>query len=118
MSSSKKDEKQKDFVSTGGMYVYEDPQTGELFHYSRRGSYKKNGRRLVFKNKAHILSLVAENAGSMNKYVFESKEEALNMAKKINLKGVHLHKTGDGKTLWMPGKNMKDFKDWYKNKDK
>jgi len=63
MSSSKKSEKQKDFVSTGGVYVYEDPQTGELFHYSRRGSYKKNGRRLVFKSKAHILDRIKQSRG-------------------------------------------------------
>jgi hypothetical protein len=61
MSSSKKSEKQKDFVSTGGIYVYEDPQTGELFHYSRRGSHRKNGRLLLFKGKAHILDRVEQN---------------------------------------------------------
>ncbi len=49
----------------------------------------------------------------MNKYVFESKQEAVKMSKKIGLDGVHSHKTGDGKTLWMPGKNMKQFNDWY-----
>ena len=99
--------------STEGAYVYEDPKTGELFHYSRKGSYRKNGRSLIFKGKAHILNLVAHNAGKMNEYVFDSKEEALKMAKKIGLSGAHSHKTGDGKTLWMPGKNMKEFKDWY-----
>ena len=55
MSSSKKNEKQKDFVSTGGVYVYEDPITRELFYYSRRGLHRKNGRLLIFKGKAHIL---------------------------------------------------------------
>mgnify|MGYP000718513053 FL=1 len=29
-------------------YIYEDPKTGELYHYSRRGIYKKNGRKLIF----------------------------------------------------------------------
>ena len=32
-----------------GAYEYEDPKTGELFYYSRRGTYRKNGRVLVFK---------------------------------------------------------------------
>lgn len=32
-----------------GAYEYEDPKTGELFYYSRRGTYRKNGRMLVFK---------------------------------------------------------------------
>ena len=103
--------------STEGAYVYEDPKTGELFYYSRKGSYKKNGRSLVFKyqTKAHILNLVDNHTEKMNEYVFESKEEALKKAKKIGLSGVHSHKTGDGKTLWMPGKNMKEFQDWYEH---
>jgi hypothetical protein len=29
-------------------YIYEDPKTGELYHYSRRGIYKKSGRTLKF----------------------------------------------------------------------
>ena len=44
--------------SAGGVFVYEDPKTGELFHYSRRGVYRKNGRILVFKGRAHILDRV------------------------------------------------------------
>lgn len=47
--------------SIGGMYIYEDPRTGELFHYSRRGSYRKNGRLLLFKGKAHILNRVEDS---------------------------------------------------------
>ena len=95
-------------------YVYEDAKTGELFHFSRKGNYRKNGRPLVFKGKAsHILNATADHAEKMNKYVFESKQEAVKMAKKIGLDGVHSHKTGDGKILWMPGKNMKQFNDWY-----
>ena len=44
--------------STGGVYVYEDPKTGELFHYSRRGIYRKNRRLLVFKGKADKLKQI------------------------------------------------------------
>jgi hypothetical protein len=46
-------------------------------------------------------------------YVFDSKEQAQKSADKIGLNGVHQHKTDDGKTVWMPGSNMKDFQDWY-----
>ena len=35
-----------------GAFVYEDPKTGELFHYSRKGIYKKNGRTLIFVKKS------------------------------------------------------------------
>jgi len=34
--------------SSGGVFIYEDPKTGELYHYARRGIYKKNGRTLIF----------------------------------------------------------------------
>ena len=57
---------------------------------------------------------VAHNAGPMQDYVFESKEAAEKMAEKIGLSGVHSHKSGDNKTLWMPGKNMEEFQAWYK----
>ena len=48
MPSPRKDETQKDYVSKGA-YEYEDPKTGELFYYSRKGTYRKNGRTLIFK---------------------------------------------------------------------
>ena len=57
---------------------------------------------------------VAHKAGPMQDYVFESKEAAEKMAKKIGLSGAHSHKSGDNKTLWMPGKNMEEFQAWYK----
>ena len=51
-----------------GAYEYEDPKTGELFYYSRRGMYRKNGRTLVFKKRtrgetvpAHILNKTSES---------------------------------------------------------
>ena len=56
----------------------------------------------------------SQEAGSMEKYVFESKDAAMKMANKIGMKNVHSHKSGDGKTLWMPGKNMQEFQSWYK----
>ncbi len=81
----------------------------------------------MFKGKAlnknglhsHILNRVcdAHKAGKMNEYVFDLKDKAEKMAEKIGLKGVHSHKTGDGKTLWMPGRNMKEFQDWYEKHD-
>ena len=55
----------------------------------------------------------AHDAGPMNEYVFDSKDEAMKMAEKIGLKDVHEHKTGDGKTVYMPGKNMQEFQSWY-----
>jgi len=37
------------FKSKASYYIYEDPQTGEVFTYKRRGIYRKNGRILVFR---------------------------------------------------------------------
>ena len=61
MSSSSKDK------SSGAVFVYEDPRTGELFHFSRKGVYRKNGRTLVFLKKSkgnatsdHILNEVEQ----------------------------------------------------------
>jgi hypothetical protein len=55
-------------------------------------------------------------SGSMEDYAFQSKEAAEKMAKKIGLSGVHSHEGKDGKTLWMPGKNMEEFQNWYNSK--
>jgi hypothetical protein len=58
MPPPKKDEQQ----SHGAVFIYEDRKTGELFHYKRRGSYRKNGRKLVFVTKAdHILNRTEES---------------------------------------------------------
>ena len=50
------------------IFIYEDQKTGELFHYKRRGSHRKNGRRLVFVKKSraetssnHILNRIEES---------------------------------------------------------
>ena len=34
--------------SAGGIFIYEDPRTGELYHYARKGIYRKSGRTLIF----------------------------------------------------------------------
>ena len=51
-----------------GAYEYEDPKTGELFYYSRRGVYRKKGRTLIFKKRTrgetmsdHILNRTSES---------------------------------------------------------
>ena len=55
--------------SSGAIFIYEDPKTGELFHYARRGVYKKNGRVLVFVKQSrgeimsdHILNKTSESS--------------------------------------------------------
>ena len=54
--------------SSGAIFIYEDPNTGELFHYARRGVYRKNGRILVFVKQSrgeimsdHILNKTSES---------------------------------------------------------
>ena len=53
--------------SSATTFIYRDPKTGELYHYSRRGLYKKDGRTLVFVRKSkgkemseHILNKIEE----------------------------------------------------------
>ena len=118
MPSPRKNEKRKDFIKRC------------MSSEKSKKSFPDIDQRYAFCNgkttghAEHILNKVEDSyaghdAGPMNEYVFESKEEAIKMAKKIGLKGVHPHKTGDGKTLWMPGRNMKEFNDWYrKHSDK
>lgn len=38
--------------SSGAVFIYEDPKTRELYHYARKGLYKKNGRTLIFVKKS------------------------------------------------------------------
>ena len=68
MPNPNKNESQNDGKSSGAVFVYEDPRTGELFHFSRKGVYRKNGRTLVFVKKSkgeatsdHILNEVEDN---------------------------------------------------------
>ena len=37
-----------EYFKSKSYYIYEDPQTGEIFTYKRKGIYKKNGRILRF----------------------------------------------------------------------
>ena len=48
-------------------------------------------------------------APDVMKHYFETKEEAEKDAKKMGLKGIHTHKTDDGKTLYMAGPNHEAF---------
>lgn len=48
-------------------------------------------------------------APSVMKHYFKTKEEALEDAKKMGLKGIHPHETKDGKTLYMAGPDHKTF---------
>ena len=56
--------------------------------------------------------------GSMEDYVFYNKEDAMRMAEKIGLSDVHSHQSEEGKTLWMPGKDMEEFQSWYESHQK
>ena len=38
-----------EYFKSKSYYIYEDPQTGEVFTYRRKGIYKKDGRILIFR---------------------------------------------------------------------
>ena len=41
-----------DAEDSAGAYRYENPKTGEVFIYSRKGVYRKDGTALVYRGKA------------------------------------------------------------------
>ena len=92
-----------------GNFKYKDPVTGEYYFFERQGIYKKNGRTLVYVSK----SSEDNNQKSMEDYVFQDKEDALRMAEKIGLSGVHSHHHKYDLFFWMPGKSMEEFQQWY-----
>jgi len=104
-------EPDEDQGPSSGAYKYQDPKTGEVYTFKRRGVYKKNDRILI-----PVRGTKAHKAGPMEDYVFTSKEEAMKVAKKFDdlSDAVHTARTGDGKTLYIPGKTEKEFKAWYK----
>jgi len=36
-----------EYLESKAYYEYEDPKTGEIYRYKRKGLYKKNGRVLI-----------------------------------------------------------------------
>jgi hypothetical protein len=68
-------------------------------------SYRKADQdiaKAAYKKKAY-------GSPEMNKHYFDSKEKAMKDAEKMGLKGIHTHKTEDGKTLYMAGPNHEAF---------
>ena len=51
----------------------------------------------------------AKGNPDISKHYFKSEEEALQDARRLGLKGIHMHKTKDGKTLYMAGPDHKTF---------
>lgn len=105
-------EPDEDQGPSSGSYKYEDPKTGEIYNFKRRGVYKKNGRILI-----PVRGAEAHKAGPMEDYVFTSKDEAMKIAKKFDdlSNNVHTTKTGDGTILYIPGKDENEFRKWYKS---
>ena len=54
--------------SSGAIFIYQDPKTSEIYHFARKGVYRKNGRILIFVKKSrgetmsdHILNRAAKS---------------------------------------------------------
>ena len=110
-------EPDEDQGPSSARYKYEDPRTGEIFTFKRKGVYKRGGRILVPVRGGSCQKCGAHTAGPMEDHVFTTKEGAMRFAKKWDdlSDAVHSVKTGDGKTLYIPGKNEEEFKKWYKD---
>jgi hypothetical protein len=50
-----------------------------------------------------------DSSEDTNKHYFDTKEKALEDAKKLGLKGFHTHKNDDGKTMYMAGPDHESF---------
>ncbi len=95
-------------MMTQSAYRYENPKTGEMFTFTRKGFYKKGGVVLVYKGKA--------SAGPMEDYVFTDKEAAVKKSKEIGMNGdVHTTKLGDGTVVYIPAKTEQEFEKWYRD---
>lgn len=46
--------KKQGYTHTKSAFKYEDPKTGEVYQFSRKGVYKKDGRPLVFRGKSEF----------------------------------------------------------------
>ena len=60
----------------------------------------------------------AKGAPDISKHYFETEEEALQDARKLGLKGIHMHKTKDGKVLYMAGPSHEAFMKRHKETQK
>lgn len=101
-----------EYLKSSSDYRYEDPRTGEVFIYSRKGTYRKNGRVLVYRGRA------GKGAGPMEDYVFSDRRVAVKKSEEIGMNGrVHTTELGDGTIVYIPGATEKEFKRWYKEND-
>ena len=60
----------------------------------------------------------AKGADDPSKHYFETKEEAIQDARKLSLKGIHMHKKDDGKILYMAGPSHEAFMKRYQEMQK
>ena len=60
-------------------------------------------------DETEIFLYFSDSAKDTNEHYFDTKEKALEDAKKLGLKGFHTHKTDTGKTLYMAGPDHESF---------
>ena len=69
----------------------------------------KKQKEIESKASHHDKKKKSYGAPDVMKHYFKTKEEAEKYAEKMGLKGIHTHKTDDGKTLYMAGPNHEAF---------
>lgn len=81
----------------------------------------KDGKTIYMPGETHeeymkAIKSKGHKAGPMEDHIFVSKDAAMKFAKKWDdlSNNVHTTKTGDGKTLYIPGKDEAEFRKWYK----
>ena len=86
-----------DFVSR----CMSDPKMREEYSYDQRLAVCMQGSKSEYTDDNNIMS----------KYMFNNKKEAAEVAKILGLLEIHSHETGEGRVVWMPGKNMEELRD-------
>jgi hypothetical protein len=79
-----------------------DPDRPDEKSWKKAQESKKKSESYKKKNKSY-------GSPDVGDHYFDTKEKAMKDAKKMGLKGIHTHKTEDGKTLYMAGPNHEAF---------
>jgi hypothetical protein len=113
LPNPKSGEKKSDFISRcmvdlSDKEEFKDSKQRAAVCYSQFEEAESKAS-VVVSNEDDYTLFFSKASPNVKNHYFETKEEALEDAKKMGLKGIHPHKTKDGKTLYMAGPNHEAF---------
>ncbi len=113
LPNPKSGEKKSDFISRcmvdlSDKEEFKDSKQRAAVCYSQFEEAESKAS-VIVSNEDDCALFFSKASPNVKKHYFETKEEALEDAKKMGLKGIHPHKTKDGKTLYMAGPDHETF---------